>query len=386
MKTEFETWADEITPHVHALESAIHSACASVRELRTRAVRIDRQKADLKKVDPKEASRVQANSLSEFVVGNSVEYLSGAAQSADATLPPANRLIAEISTSLRELEAASNRIKEIGSDTAPSQPGSRSVPVSRGILQVGAKHFAVLASVFQLQDNFEQRLDHVRTGISKGLCKDLSVQQTVGHLISTLYLDLADSVIEFADSGALAVAGLAELSDRQGSDSSVEALYVDPELSVEVKKVLDRLETIVATCQALILEIESADITQTLTEKLEKSSKQEEGFSGVRDAILSLHEQAVLQIKSLRIFAQSYAGIENTDLNFGFEEDVAAVLVDIEKLAYLAKKLADLAYMDIDQKGLELCLEAESCLKEISESYTMEQERKAHQTFLHRLQ
>ncbi len=377
MATEFICWADGCEQHLRSVGNQISELCGCVRGARANTARIDSR--NNKKIGNKGVREISANLrdlLGVLEAGNFVAMQQKTASIPEEINDGCTPFRPEVSDGIHtDLCEVINDIASLDPDQA--EMGRMPRPRSPGLLQKGGRYFANLSGAFQLQDCFEQRVDHISLAIAKVARESEHRVAPVLEVLNTQVAGLAGMIVEFSETANDSVPRLIELNEKRRSDSSSEFQLTSDLGARIIKEVILPLEELIA-CNA------KRSIEKRSGFGVEVSDDDASGLGGDSEAARIVEIEGLLkQLKGLHSEHFDTVDDEGDLLEINFVEVGKAN----DRLHELATELIDFtAQFASENEATEmLSPDVAELLESIQQTFTMDVERADYSTALHRM-
>lgn len=385
MTVEFQDWSDEYASKAQRTASAITSLCSAVRDLRTATVRKSRSAQDSLSSRRDVCDQLDALSL---IVSEGFDKLQISAPLA-SNRPSAPDLTAEIVRIKEKTSRIQDLILQIRNDAPALSSSGEKVPPAKtartpGLLQKGAKHFAALAEIFQLQDRFEQRNEHILAGFVTALNVSDKARATVFQVVNAQVNGVAEMTISYL-----------HIADQSAKSLiSMEAIAAEMEAQ-SVRLLAEAVEPVISSIAMPVYElVELCDSTKVGFDLTNHEAASEEADAqDTKRTVSSLEiiDKVTVFADSLRTWHTDLCSVSDSvrlgSSGGSLDGHLAHV---VEKIVALKIVATELEQLSSDQSGtsdpsVSVGPDFSIAVNDITSSFTMESERDDHRAAMHRL-
>lgn len=377
MMFEFQDWSDGYATHARKIASSMSTLCTSVRELRTAAVRKSREP---KLSGSEQIIEDRLNELSDLLVNSVSEVHEPALATANEHgMGGAAEEIAAILNCVKALQERPfhQQSADVASQKASGSALKRPSGVALGLMQKGAKHFSKLAEVFQLQDRFEQRNEHIEAGLALALGADPSSQPAMFQIVNGQIEGVAVMTADFSELAEAAIENLISM-DQADHEKHVAAVQQQADaLKLIHDSAVGPLSEIEALCRAVasaFLSVQEDPAAYGSTFANDAVSDGSQRLAEFADSLENWRKSLVPESNSSQIDDKAMSLTELLGQVKNSSEMLTKVASDL--LDLVTKQSTPVDSVDADLAGF---------LDEISGSFTMDSERSDHQAVMHRL-
>lgn len=226
MAVELQYWSDGYARHAQAMNAAISGLCADAREVRTSAVRLSRPDSTGSSIQTlsehfQDLRQILKSELCDLAGGRVDQVVSGLPGNTSTALNSLLELSARLTSDINLIVESEPHFK------TATDPNASKIN-QNGILQQGARHFTKISEVFQLQDRFDQRHEHITAGFAAASNASGDAAYTMFKVVNGQVLGMANRTLEYlelADLAALALHSMEAVSseDRRATQHALVA-------------------------------------------------------------------------------------------------------------------------------------------------------------------